>query len=208
MAPRKPAGPTPVDAITHADKRANLPTADAHEFVAPEIEQPVEVRYPRDPTLDPQLVWKGKDRLDDEDLVADAPPIYIQEKIDPRVLIENLRRTAARPEDEPELTLFESFDGLGDLDIVDFYRHEANWSNRMILGDSLNVMASLAERESLRGKVQMIYIDPPTGSSFGVIGNHHFERETSKMAGSPTSPARSSRSRHSVTRGSSESIRT
>lgn len=101
MAPRKPAGPTPVDAITHADKRANLPTADAHEFVAPEIERPVEVRYPRDPTLDPQLVWKGKDKLDGEDLVADAPPIYIQEKIDPRVLIENLRRTAARPRTSP-----------------------------------------------------------------------------------------------------------
>ena len=62
-------------------------------------------------TLDPQLVWKGKDQLDDEDLVADAPPIYIQEKIDPRVLIENLRRTAARPEDEPELTLFEPSTG-------------------------------------------------------------------------------------------------
>ena len=146
MPTKKPAGPTPVDAITHADKRANLPTADAHEFVAPEIEQPVEVRYPRDPTLDPQLVWRGKDQLDGEDLVADAPPIYIQEKVDPRVLIENLRRTAARPEDEPELTLFESFDGLGDFDLVDFYRHEANWSNRMILGDSLN--ASRCEARS------------------------------------------------------------
>ena len=167
MAPKKPTAPTRVDAIRHADKRANLPTADAHEFVAPEIEQPVEVRYPRDPTLDPQLVWKGKDKLDAKDLVADAPPIYIQEKIDPRVLIENLRRTAVRAEDEPELTLFESFDGLSDLDLVDFYRHQANWSNRMILGDSLNVMASLAERESLRGKVQMIYIDPPYGIKFG-----------------------------------------
>jgi adenine-specific DNA-methyltransferase len=165
--PKKQSGPTPVDAITHADKRTNIPTADAHEFVAPEIEQPVAVRYERDPTLDPQLVWKGKDQLDGEHLVADAPPIYIQEKIDPRVLIENLRRTAARPEDEPELTLFESFDGLDDLDLVDFYSHEANWSNRMILGDSLNVMASLAEREALRGKVQMIYIDPPYGIKFG-----------------------------------------
>lgn len=167
MPPKKQSGPTPVDAITHADKRSNIPTADAHEFVAPEIEQPVAVRYERDPTLDPQLVWKGKDQLDGEHLVADAPPIYIQEKIDPRVLIENLRRTAARPEDEPELTLFESFDGLDDLDLVDFYSHEANWSNRMILGDSLNVMASLAEREALRGKVQMIYIDPPYGIKFG-----------------------------------------
>jgi hypothetical protein len=70
-------------------------------------------------------------------------------------------------EDEPELTLFDTFDGLDELDIVDFYRHEANWSNRMILGDSLQVMASLAEREALRGKVQMIYIDPPYGIKFG-----------------------------------------
>jgi adenine-specific DNA-methyltransferase len=157
----------PVDAITHNDKRANLPTADAHDFVTPELERPIPVRYPRDETRDPQLVWKGKDALDGEDLVADAPPIYIQEKIDPRVLIENLRRTADRPEDEPELTLFESFDGLDDLDLVEFYGHQANWSNRMILGDSLHVMASLAERESLRGEVQMLYIDPPYGIKFG-----------------------------------------
>jgi len=160
-------GPIPVESITHTDKRANLPTADAQDFVAPEMDQPIPVHYPRDPALDPQLVWKGKDALDGEDLVADAPAIYIQEKIDPRVLIENLRRTAARPQDEPELTLFDTFDGLPELDLVDFYRHEANWSNRMILGDSLNVMASLAEREALRGKVQMIYIDPPYGIKFG-----------------------------------------
>ena len=101
--------PTPVDAITHADKRANLPTADRVPRTSSprRLEQPMPVRYPRDPTLDPQLVWKGKDELDSEDLVADAPPIYIQEKIDPRVIIENLRRTAERPEDEPELTLFD-----------------------------------------------------------------------------------------------------
>jgi adenine-specific DNA-methyltransferase len=167
MAKNKATGPTPVEAITHANKRANLPTADAHEFVAPEVEQPRPVHYKRDPNLDPQLVWKGKDELDSEDLVADAPPIYIQEKIDPRVLIENLRRTAERSEDEPELTLFEAFDGLGEMELVDFYSHEANWSNRMILGDSLNVMASLAEREGLRGKVQMVYIDPPYGIKFG-----------------------------------------
>lgn len=160
-------GPTPVDAIVHPDKRANLPTADAQDFVDPEVEWPVPVRYPRDPTLDPQLVWRGKDRLDDEDLVADAPAIYIQEKIDPRVLVENLRRTAARREDEPELKLFEGFDGLNELDLVEHYRHRANWSNRMILGDSLNVMASLAEREALRGQVQTIYIDPPYGIKFG-----------------------------------------
>lgn len=151
----------------HAEKRSNLPTADAQDFISPELEVAMPVLYARDPSLDPQLVWKGKDVLDAEDLVANAPPIYIQEKIDPRVLIENLRITALQPDQEPELTLFDSFDGLPELDLVDFYRHEANWSNRMILGDSLNVMASLAEREALRGKVQMIFFDPPYGIKFG-----------------------------------------
>ena len=87
-------------------------------------------------------------------------------KEDP-LLVENLRRTAAVGEVEPELTLFETFDGLSDLDLVEFYRHDANWSNRMILGDSLQVMASLGSRERLRGKVQMIYMDPPYGIKFG-----------------------------------------
>ncbi len=166
---KQPAGPTPVDAIRHADKRPNIPTADAHDFYGREVEEVRRVAYQRDASLDPQLIWRGK--YDDDgrasDLVTDAPPIYIQEKIDPRVLIENLRRTAARPEEEPELTLFDSFDGLDELDVVEFYRHQANWSNRMILGDSLQVMSSLAERESLRGQVQMVYIDPPYGIKFG-----------------------------------------
>ena len=167
----KPNGPTPVDSIKHGDKRTNIPTADAHAFVDPAIEEVRKARYPRDESLDPQLVWRGKyppvnEADSGDDLVTDAPPIYIQEKVDPRVLVENLRRTAERPEDEPELTLFESFDGLSGLDQVDFYKHDANWSNRMILGDSLQVMASLAEREKLRGKVQMVYIDPPYGIKF------------------------------------------
>jgi adenine-specific DNA-methyltransferase len=175
VAPRKrtAAGPTPVDAIKHGDKRVNIPSADDLTFVDDDVRAIRQVRYARDESLDPQLIWKGKylraDEIDgaDLDLVVDAPPVYIQEKIDPRVLIENLRRTAARPEDEPELALFDSFDGLDELAAVEYYQHAANWSNRMILGDSLQVMASLAEREQLRGKVQMIYIDPPYGIKFG-----------------------------------------
>lgn len=163
----KKKGPTPVEATVHRDKRANIPTADAQDFMPPEAEAPTGLLYPRDTSLDPQLVWKGKDEQDSSDLEVTASPIFIQEKIDPRVLIENLRRTAETDEEEPELTLFDSFDGLDDFDIVDFYQHEANWSNRMILGDSLQVMGSLAEREGLRGKVQMIYIDPPYGIKFG-----------------------------------------
>ena len=117
----------------------------------------------RDPSLDPQLVWRGKDEQDGEDLVVDAPPIYIQEKIVPQVIIENLRRAKG----QDQLDLFGDFDGLSGYEAVEYYQHEANWSNRMILGDSLQVMASLAEKENLRGKVQMIYIDPPYGIKFG-----------------------------------------
>lgn len=164
---KKGATHTPVEATVHQDKRANIPTADAQDFMPPDAEQVKTLLYPRDPSLDPQLVWKGKDEQDAEDLEVVAPPIFIQEKIDPRVLVENLRQTSKAGESEPELTLFDTFDGLDGLDIVDFYQHEANWSNRMILGDSLQVMGSLAEREGLRGKVQMIYIDPPYGIKFG-----------------------------------------
>ncbi|AEV71529.1 adenine specific DNA methylase Mod [Mycolicibacterium rhodesiae NBB3] len=174
MARKTSNGPTPVESITHDEKRTNIPTADNVDFHDSSILDEVrQVRYARDESLDPQLVWRGKypyvDEVDgfESNLVSDAPPIYIQEKIDPRVLVENLRRTAERPENEPEFTLFDSFDGLDDLQQIEFYQHEANWSNRMILGDSLQVMSSLAEREKLRGKVQMIYIDPPYGIKFG-----------------------------------------
>ncbi|AQZ68579.1 Possible DNA methylase [[Actinomadura] parvosata subsp. kistnae] len=167
MPPKKTSGPTIVESFKHEDKRTNIPTADSHDLLDEQAAEIAKLRYPRNPELDPQLVWKGKDAQDSEDLVVDAPPIYIQEKIDPRVLIENLRRTAERPEDEPELTLFDTFDGLEGFEAVEYYKHQANWSNRMILGDSLQVMGSLVEKENLRGKVQMIYIDPPYGIKFG-----------------------------------------
>ena len=163
MQPRKrPTGPVPVEAFKHEEKRINIPTADSSELVSPDVAQPTQLRYPRNPDLDPQLVWRGKDEQDGEDLVVDAPPIYIQEKIVPQVIIENLRKVV----EKPQLSLFEEFDGLEGYETVEYYQHEANWSNRMILGDSLQVMASLAEKENLRGKVQMVYLDPPYGIDF------------------------------------------
>jgi adenine-specific DNA-methyltransferase len=164
---KKPATPTPVDSVRHQDKRVNIPTDELRDFVVEAEETPTSLFYPRDPSLDPQLVWKGKDEQDQQDLAVPAVPIYIQEKIDPQVLVENLRTTATGGELEPELLLFERFDGLDFEELVDFYRHDVNWSNRMILGDSLLVMASLAEKENLKGKVQMIYLDPPYGIKFG-----------------------------------------
>ncbi|CAN5831245.1 hypothetical protein BH23CHL2_BH23CHL2_10830 [soil metagenome] len=158
---------TPIASIEHADTRINIPTEELREFVADDEGAPGTMLYPRDPSLDPQLVWKGKDEQDREDLAVPVVPVYIQEKIHPRALIEDLRRNGGKDE-ATQLDLFADFDGEIDFDqMVDFYHHEQNWSNRMILGDSLLVMTSLAEKEGLRGKVQMIYVDPPYGIKFG-----------------------------------------
>ena len=117
---------------------------------------------------DAQLVWRGKDTQDWSDLVVTAPPLYIQEKIHPKAIIDDLKRqTKQRAEassDAPDL--FADFNGVDEEAKTEFYQHDQHWSNRMILGDSLQVMASLAEREQLRGKVQCIYFDPPYGIKF------------------------------------------
>jgi adenine-specific DNA-methyltransferase len=175
MAKRSPrkTGPTPVEAIKHKESRINIPTEELRDFVADDEQAPSGCLYPRDPSLDPQLVWKGKDEQDAHPLEVPVVPVYIQEKVHPQALIENLRETAKAGEPEPELTLFDDFNGLEDdfSKKVDFYSHQADrqphWSNRMILGDSLLVMTSLAEKEGLKGKVQTIYFDPPYGIKFG-----------------------------------------
>ncbi|RZU77622.1 adenine-specific DNA-methyltransferase [Micromonospora kangleipakensis] len=171
--PGKSAAPIPVQSVHHlAAKRSNIPTADLQSFVADDekspktVEYPRPLLYPRDPDADPQLVWRGKDDQDAEPLTVASVPVYIQEKIEPQALIENLRDTAGGGAAEPELTLFDDFDGLNFTELVDFYQHNANWSNRLVLGDSLLVMTSLAEKEALAGKVQMIYMDPPYGIKF------------------------------------------
>ena len=169
-----------VETLTHGDAaRRNIPTAEFHPVMAEEDLAPVRVAYERrNRDLDPQLVWRGKDEQNAADLVVQAPPLYIQEKVHPKVLIDDLlRQTRERREEEEPTTpdLFADFNGLPDgAATTEFYRHHANWSNRMILGDSLQVMASLAEREGLRGKVQCIYIDPPYGIRF----NSNFQWST------------------------------
>lgn len=155
---KKNNGPTPVASIRHKDKRANIPTEELRDFVAEDEKAPKTMLYPRDPSLDPQLVWKGKDEQDAKDLAVPVVPVYIQEKIHPQALIENLRDTAKPDGREPEMQLFMDFNGIEEFDKkVDFYQHEQNWTNRMNLGDSLLVMTSLAEKEGLKGKVQSIY---------------------------------------------------
>ena len=179
--PRRRAERTPKDviAITHPeDARRNIPTAELEPVMADADRLPVRVAYQRrNRDLDPQLVWRGKDEQDDRDLVVAAPPLFTQEKVHPKALVDDLMRLSRRgqPDDAAQLDLFADFNGLHDPDArAEFYRHDQNWTNRMILGDSLQVMASLAEREELRGKVQCIYIDPPYGIKF----NSNFQWST------------------------------
>src|SRR5262249_27814155 len=150
MKPRKtPAKPqeTKVESTRHKDKRKNIPTEELRDFIADEEAAPKTMLYPRDPSLDPQLVWKGKDEQDRQDLAVPIVPVYIQEKIHPQAITDDLitQRKKGKPE-EQQLSLFADFNGIDDFDKkIDFYHHDQHWSNRMILGDSLLVMTSLAE---------------------------------------------------------------
>jgi adenine-specific DNA-methyltransferase len=161
--------------------RKNIPTAEYQSVMAKDEQKPVRLAYERrNRDLDPQLVWRGKDEQDWSDLVVHAPPLYIQEKVHPKVLVDDLKRESERQRDatQPQaaqVDMFGDFNGLpNDGAKTEFYQHDAHWANRMILGDSLAVMASLAEREGLRGKVQCIYFDPPYGIKF----NSNFQWST------------------------------
>ncbi|MBE9606280.1 site-specific DNA-methyltransferase [Acetobacteraceae bacterium H6797] len=170
----------PVQSYRHDDAtRKNIPTAEFESVMRAEDKTPIQLAYERrNRDLDPQLVWRGKDEQDWSDLIVQAPPLYIQEKVHPQVLIEDLKRQSRqRAQEVPGAMpdLFADFNGLKDsAAATEFYRHDQHWSNRMILGDSLSVMASLAEREGLRGQVQCIYFDPPYGIKF----NSNFQWST------------------------------
>lgn len=178
-----------VESYSHSEsKRKNIPTEQLQNFVSDETQQAVTVEYQRrNPDFDPQLIWKGK--YDGGDVLSiGARPLYIQEKIHPKAIIENLRKASMEVTSAP--SLFEETFGMPpEVDRMDFYKHDQNWTNRMILGDSLQVMASLANREGLRGKVQTIYIDPPYGIKFN--SNFQWSTTTTQVKdGNPDSMTR------------------
>jgi adenine-specific DNA-methyltransferase len=176
---KKQSLPLDIDIFKHDEAtRKNIPTAEHQSVMEKDEQSPVRVVYERrNRDLDPQLVWRGKDEQDWSELVVPAPPLYIQEKVHPKVLIDDLMRRSRDDAKaaEAQIDLFADFNGLPDDNAkTEFYQHDAHWANRMILGDSLQVMASLAEREGLRGKVQCIYLDPPYGIKF----NSNFQWST------------------------------
>jgi adenine-specific DNA-methyltransferase len=176
--------PISVEALKHDEAtRKNIPTAEYQAVLAKAEQAPVRVAMERrNRDLDPQLVWRGKDGRDDASLVVQAAPLYIQEKVHPKVLVDDLSRQSERRREAQAqqqmgamVDLFADFNGLpSEAARTEFYQHDAHWANRFILGDSLQVMASLAEREGLRGKVQCIYFDPPYGIKF----NSNFQWST------------------------------
>ncbi len=171
--------PKTVETLKHEDaSRRNIPTAEYQSVMDDADRNPIKVAYERrNEDLDPQLVWRGKDMENWSDLVVDAPPLYIQEKVHPKVLVDDLvkRSKAEDSNNFEQIDLFADFNGVPEEAArTEFYEHDANWTNRMILGDSLQVMASLAKREDLRGKVQCIYFDPPYGIKF----NSNFQWST------------------------------
>ncbi|WP_062515685.1 site-specific DNA-methyltransferase [Halobacillus sp. KGW1] len=153
-----------LDSIKYKNKRKNIPTGELRDFMTPYDINSSNIIYSRNIAKDPQLVWKGKDSQDKEDLVVSTYPIYIHEQIHPQAIIEGMRTESVKAEEQ--MDLFSEFNNIGFEDLVEFYKHDQNWSNRLILGDSLTVMNSLAEKEGLSGQVQTIYLDPPYGIKF------------------------------------------
>src|SRR3989440_12879658 len=134
-AARKPVAKS-VEMLKHDEaRRKNIPTGEYQSVLDKEQQHPKKVRYPRNTDLDPQLVWRGKDEQDWSDLVVHAPPLYIQEKVHPKVLIDDLlKQMRERREHEvgAQADLFADFNGIPTgVDKTEFYQHDQNWSNRM-----------------------------------------------------------------------------
>ncbi len=173
----------PVNAIVHTgEKRATLPTT---ELAGEETELvslgPREAAYHAfrhefTRGRDPELYWFRKYDNDSEDtqspdLKVDIRSLYVHEDIRPEMLIKGLYRI--REDDNTGMmSLFGSEIPNTVVEdelerVTEYYKHNADWKNRLIQGDSLLVMNSLLKRESMAGKVQCIYIDPPYGIKYG-----------------------------------------
>ena len=138
------------------EKRKNIPDAGLASFYKEKHERR---KYEYDPHLDPQLVWAGK--VEHGSLEVDTVALHIHERISSKAIL----KAVEKKELYKQLRLF----GEPDLPFdkrIEFYQHDMDWTNRLILGDSLLVMNSLLEQEMMAGKVQMIFMDPPYGIAY------------------------------------------
>jgi adenine-specific DNA-methyltransferase len=150
-----------LQAYVHSEaKRTNLPPMG---LVKPEND-PVEApkkKYEFDPHMDPQLQWAGK--TERTSFEVPTVSLHVHERIDPRRILDEV----TKEDDSPQMSMFEDERKKPLREAIEFYKHNENWSNRLIAGDSLLVMNSLLEKEAMAGKVQMIYFDPPYGIKYG-----------------------------------------
>ncbi len=146
-----------VEGYKHGATRANLPTDGTEPFMDEADKAPVRYVPPIRDRSGPVLSWDRGENLDET--ATDATPLYINEKIHPSAFIAQLQSLDPAP-------MFGDFNNLPKDAAYEWYQHEGNWSNRLIRGDSVKVMASLLAKEGMEGKVQMIYMDPPYGIGF------------------------------------------
>ena len=149
--------------IHEKEKRANNPPVG---LVTPDsdVDLPAK-KYSFDPHLDPHLEWSSK--IENSDFEVDTVSLHRHERIDPATLIEKVMKKQGLEQQ----TLFPFFEqsenNLPLRNAIEFYKHDQNWSNRLIAGDSLLVMNSLLEKEGMEGQIQMMYFDPPYGIKYG-----------------------------------------
>lgn len=155
-----------IDQYTYPEKkRLNNPPVG---LVTPGTDQDApKKKYQYDPHLDPRLDWAGK--AEHTSFELDTVSLHVHERIDPLTIIAGVRKQVDKPEEEHhQMSLFEKVANYRPLrEAIDFYKHDQDWANRLIAGDSLLVMNSLLEKEGMAGKVQMVYIDPPYGVKYG-----------------------------------------
>ncbi|MBW7929221.1 MAG: site-specific DNA-methyltransferase, partial [Fimbriimonadaceae bacterium] len=158
---------TPVIGYRHEERRVNNPEVG---MVTPDTD-PVEPtsKWAYDPNLDPQLQWAGKSER--TSFEVDTVSLHVHERIEPATLVSAMRTRQAKDGSGPatQTDMFAAWfeKTLPYREAIEFYKHDRGWANRLIAGDSLLVMNSLIQKESMAGKVQMIYLDPPYGIKYG-----------------------------------------
>lgn len=148
----------------HSGKRKNIPEVGLVSSVTDKVDG--KANYSFDPYLDPQLQWSGK--IEKNQLEIDNVSLHVHEKIDPKTLIENLKNQNSENINESlQLNFFDNPNFEKPINkVLQFYKHDQDWSNRLIAGDSLLVMNSLLVKEGMAGKVQTVFMDPPYGINY------------------------------------------
>lgn len=161
-----------------AASRMNIPTDRDQVFMTDDDRERIEFQPEPAGTGGPVLSWRrGSGVLE---IKTDALPLYIHEKVNPSAFVEQLTQAGAGSQ---QMDWFEQFNGLPAEARYDWYKYKGHWSNRIIRGNSVDVLASLAAKEDMVGEVQMVFFDPPYGIEFK--SNYQSSTRERNAAGGP-----------------------